>query len=148
MSLIEKNGSFEMNQPSLEKIKIGRWIFVLLSVAGLCLVSYLVAPLVKKYNPYFIYRPDVQDARKLLEVARSRALGESEFDEVLAILKTGDDYSKIMALSIVELQVEREPKVKLKALSALEEVKRTEGGRVAESTKIVLERLNGRETAK
>ncbi|QVL33521.1 hypothetical protein KIH39_06320 [Telmatocola sphagniphila] len=137
-----------MNQPSLEKIKIGRWIFVLLSVAGLCLVSYLVAPLVKKYNPYFIYRPDVQDARKLLEVARSRALGESEFDEVLAILKTGDDYSKIMALSIVELQVEREPKVKLKALSALEEVKRTEGGRVAESTKIVLERLNGRETAK
>ena len=90
---------------------------LLLILVGLCIPLGIWAW--KKYDPFFEYRPAFRDAKESMEIVRQRPLTRVEFDRTVKILDSDESAAQLMAMAILQLEVERDPTLKDSVLEAL-----------------------------
>jgi hypothetical protein len=94
---------------------------VLLALVVLIALVAVGGWLWQRYDPFFVQRPAVRDAKALLDSARQRPLTDEEFEAAVGLLGADTPFARTSAVTALELEAGRSPQRKQRVIAALTE---------------------------
>ena len=111
------SGEFHPDESGLRRFRVPLIVAVLLTVGVLAtLLGYWA---LKKFDPFFEYRPAFRDAKAILDITQKRPLTQVEFNRTLQILESDEPAAQQFAMAILAVEVQRDPTLKDTVLEAL-----------------------------
>ncbi len=120
-----------------------KWLAFFL-IAFLCaLLIWLSFGWVQNHTPIFGGPRDQKEAIELLNTARGRALSDSEFERLLVLLKSTNEFAQISSISTLELEVTRNPGRREDCIDALQRCNQEAETKIRDLAGKALSRLQG-----
>lgn len=122
-----------------------KWRRRLLFLAPLVLLAAVLVVvglrLWKEYDPFVMDRPAMKEAKGLLDASRAGPLGDREFDRAIALLGSDTPAAQLAALTTVQLEAERTPARRERAIAALDGLPESAPANVRQAAQLTAGRL-------
>ncbi|MBX9627290.1 MAG: hypothetical protein K2X82_26035 [Gemmataceae bacterium] len=108
---------------------------------GLVVAGAVGAWLLQRYDPFFVQRPAVREAKALLDAASRRSLTDEEFSRAIGLLDVDTPFARVSAVTVLEVEAGRSPERRARAVEALERCRQTTDVTVSRAAAQALARL-------
>ncbi|VTR93547.1 unnamed protein product [Gemmata massiliana] len=123
-----------------------RWhVWLLLALAVLVVFVGAALWLWQRYDPFVHERPDMREAKVILDAARVRPLTDDEFERAIALLDSQTPAVQVFAIAAIEAEVARQPARRERALAALERFQKSAPPDTRRASGTAITRMKGAE---
>ena len=122
-----------------------KWVAVPLSLVFAGMLVAVGVWLWQTYDPLFVHRPEVKEAKSLMDTAQAGTLSDGDFDRAMALLDCDIAYSQLVAITLLQREAERTPQRRDRVIGALEQCSQKAEPQVRQAAATTLTRMQSKQ---
>lgn len=121
------------------------WVAVLLALVFAGVLVAVGVWLWQTFDPLFVHRPEVKEAKSLMDASQVGTLSDGDFDRAIALLDCDIASSQLAAMGILQLEAKRTPQRRDRVIAALEQCSQKAEPQVRRAAATTLTRMQSKQ---
>ena len=122
-----------------------KWVAVPLALVFAGVLVAVGVWLWQTYDPLFVHRPEVKEAKSLMDASQAGILSDGDFDRAIALLDCDIAFPQLAAMGILQLAAERSPLRRDRVIAALEQCSQKAEPQVRQAAATTLTRMQSKQ---
>lgn len=122
-----------------------KWVAVILALVSAGVLVAVGVWLWQTFDPLFVHRPEVKEAKSLMDASQVGTLSDGDFDRAIALLDCDIASSQLAAMGILQLEAKRTPQRRDRVIAALEQCSQKAEPQVRRAAATTLTRMQSKQ---